>query len=364
MPLWEIITGRDCNMRCSYCYAGEQRSQHNTPEQVEAFLCSAYAEYLRHRTLDPPRLLFIGGEPLLHPELIDTALTFFHEQSIKNHLPEVPSSIVTNGTLVGENREVRSLLERWRDKLRLSFSIDGSKETHDSCRIDARGRGSWDRAIAGYRAAREILGNHACGVTATFSKSTVAGLPDGVIALFEAGFDRVNANMVHESTWEPEEAGYVYTLFRPVMNYLLAGRSNKKRLRQLDTSPIETGHMTQNLYCSCYKADSMCLGLDGLVYGCHRMAVASHLHPHKKVIPGGFEVLAPDLARKGLEVWKRRPLQCLSCSLGNICSSCVNSIFEYDFDDPSAFHRTYSMCGWTKGVYAARLEFLRRIQGR
>lgn len=362
MPLWEIITGRDCNMRCSYCYAGEKRALHNTPEQVTAFLSSAYAEYLKKKVQDPPRLSFIGGEPLLHPEIIDAALAFYHEQSVRNHLPEVPSSIITNGTLIGESEEVRALLERWRGKLRLSFSIDGNRETHDACRKDAQGQGTWDRAIAGYHAAREIIGNASCSAKATFSRETVKAYAEGVIELFNQGFSRVNANVMAETDWPEETAGYVFSLFLPVMNWLLErGRYKRHRLRQL-SEPTETKLMTQNHACSYLRDGSMCLGLDGIVYGCHRAAVSAHLHPYGKVVSDGVEVIDADLLHRARDVWRLRPQKCRACSLGSVCFGCVNSAFMYDYDDPGAFFRAYSPCGWTKGVYAAQLEFARRVR--
>lgn len=363
-PLWEIITGRDCNLRCSYCYDHNHEARYNSPEQVEMFLRVAYADYLRGQPQEAPQLCFIGGEPLLHTDLIDAALTFWHDFNRKHGLAEIRCSIVTNGTLIAGTGNVQKLLEKWGDKLRFSFSIDGTRKTHDACRVDAIGRGSWDKAIEGYKIAREFVGNAACRAKATFSRETVADYPYGVIELFEQGFRNVNANTVFEICWRSEEAPYVYGLFRPIMDYLLAhGHYQSIKFKPLPTVLPETGRMTMNQACSCYQNGSMCLGLDGLVYGCHRMAVASKLHPHCKVTHDGFEDIAPELPQKGRDIWQERPEQCRSCMLGNVCYHCVNSIFEYDFDDLSAFHRAYSMCGWTKGVYAAQLEFLRRIQG-
>ena len=361
-PLWEIITGHDCNLRCSYCYDHDKAAGCNMLEIVESFLRAAYAEYLQTNPSEAPHLCFIGGEPLLHPELIDAALTVWHDFNRRHRLAEVRCAIVTNGTLIAE-KNVLDLLEKRSNSLRFSFSIDGTQKTHDAYRVDSRGNGSWQRAIDGYKIAREFVGNARCRAKATFSRETAAYLSDGVIELFEQGFDNVHANTMFEICWEPEEAPYVYGLFRPVVNYLLEqGRYKRKHFKPLPTELPETGRLTMNRACSCYQNGSMCLGLDGLVYGCHRMACASHLRPHRKVTKSGFEEIAPELPQRGRDVWKYRPERCRSCFLGNICYHCANSVFEYDFDDLTAFHTVYSQCGWTKGLYAAQLDFARRVQ--
>ena len=361
-PLWTIITGRDCNLRCAYCYDHDKAAGFNTPEMVEKFLCAAYAEYLQTQPKDAPLLSFIGGEPLLHTELIEAALTIWHELNRQHSLREARCPIVTNGTLIAGSKTVLGLLEKWGKSLRFSFSIDGTQKNHDTFRVDARGAGSWSGAIEGYRIAREFVGNASCRAKATFTRETVDNFPDGVIELFEQGFCSVNANTVFETDWESEEAPYVYGLFRPIVNYLLEQeRFTRIRFKPLPTVLPETGRLTMNRACSCYQNGSMCLGLEGLVYGCHRMACASRLRPHRKVTENGFKEIAPELPNIGLNVWKYRPEKCRNCFLGNECYHCANSIFEYDFDDLGAFHTVYSQCGWTKGVYAARLEFARRV---
>ena len=358
MPLWEIITGRDCNMRCSYCYAGTARAQSNTAEQVVQFLHAAYDAYLCIPQTAAPRLGFIGGEPLLHPDLIDTAMTLCHDLNTRHHLEESSALITTNGTLISGNKPVLDLLEKWRGKLRISFSIDGTRETHDAFRVDAVGHGTWDRAIEGYYTARQVLGNKSCFAKATYSRDTVSDYTAGVIKLFETGFDRVSANCMFESYWPEETAGYVYGLFKPVMDYLLTGgRWQRKRLRQLEV-PTETGMMTGITGCSYLYEGSMCLGLDDMIYGCHRAAVAGRLRPCAKVTQTGIEVVDPGLPDKARNLWKMRPSKCLSCSLGSVCYGCINSTIE----DPVSFYKQYSPCGWTKGVHAARIEYARRVR--
>jgi len=56
-------------------------------------------------------------------------------------------SICSNGLLYFEPK-VQAFLEKYKNRLSFSISIDGNKELHDSCRLDLEGKGTYDRAIA------------------------------------------------------------------------------------------------------------------------------------------------------------------------------------------------------------------------
>lgn len=82
-----------------------------------------------------------GGEPFLHPELIEI---------LEDTLAEAPCTVLTNGTLLTRSR-VESLLrlaEGARYSLELRISLDGASETeHDAL----RGAGAFARAMGGLR---------------------------------------------------------------------------------------------------------------------------------------------------------------------------------------------------------------------
>ena len=117
-----------CNLRCTYCAAGgdgtygepmNQLSVEKTLPQLKFFLSQ----------LKPGQkfsISFVGGEPLLHAEAILAIHNYVYAEAEK--LKVTPSlQIVTNGTLLsGKTLEiVRSM------KIKITFSIDGSKEYND-----------------------------------------------------------------------------------------------------------------------------------------------------------------------------------------------------------------------------------------
>lgn len=365
-PYYEILSGWDCNLRCAYCFVRHKKPVCNDPAYITAYLTAMYERDARLNFYDnpyAPRIGFIGGEPLLHPELIDHALTFAHELNMKYGLNEdIRCTIATNGTLIAGSREVQDLLTKWKDRVHVIFSIDGTKEAHDMFRVDADGRGSWEQALEGYRVAREIIGKDACRAKMTPCRATAPYLSEGAITLFEAGFDIIECSCVLEEYWDESEADYVYSLYQSVTEYLL-----KNRLWDVKTFyPLSRLHtwmcrLNQNTTCSCFKKGMNCLGVDGIVYGCHRMAVSECPHPYGHLENGNFVVDDVSLPDKALNAWQSRPAKCLECEIGFHCFNCVSSMFDCDFDDLTAYHKRYSQCGWTKGTFRARMDYKDRI---
>ena len=128
---FHILT--DCNLRCIHCYINKEQHGSNTlslPE-IEAWLELFAAKSKK------ANLIFLGGEPTLHPDL---------SLAIKKARSLGYSSITvdTNGYLFN------NILTKIRpDEVDFfSFSIDGATRTTNDM---IRGKGSYDRCIAGIR---------------------------------------------------------------------------------------------------------------------------------------------------------------------------------------------------------------------
>ena len=122
----EIIT--DCNLRCRHCFA-HSPSRHERPMPVEE-MDRLFGELA---AIGSFRLGLTGGEPLLHPdllEIIDAA-----------HSHGLHPCMTTNGLLINQ-RLARELGRR--EPLRLNVSLDGATaETNDA----VRGAGTFHRVL-------------------------------------------------------------------------------------------------------------------------------------------------------------------------------------------------------------------------
>ncbi len=146
--LLHLITSYTCNLTCSYCFMLADLAAHgqkllsfeDARRGIDVFFAGAYA---------PDSVIhFYGGEPLLHPQLIDDCLGHIFERYCDTVLPK----IITNGTLHGPR--VLDLLRKY--QFDLSVSMDGDRQAHDIFRVDHRGRSTFDATVAGIRAFQDI----------------------------------------------------------------------------------------------------------------------------------------------------------------------------------------------------------------
>jgi uncharacterized Fe-S cluster-containing radical SAM superfamily protein len=132
--LW-LYTNFDCNLACDYCCAK------SSPQADRRALGVDVVRRLAGEAVEAgvSELILTGGEPFLLPELV-AACTDVR-----------PTTLLTNGMLLRGGR-----LERLRrmDRARLTLQISLDSATPDLHDLH-RGRGSWARAVAGIRTARE-----------------------------------------------------------------------------------------------------------------------------------------------------------------------------------------------------------------
>ena len=90
VALWIQVTGTWCNLTCTHCFnrSGPRDPWVKTmdPAQVRAALDEGTA-------LGMKEVYFTGGEPFLHPEIVDL---------LAYALAHAPTTVLTNGTLIGE----------------------------------------------------------------------------------------------------------------------------------------------------------------------------------------------------------------------------------------------------------------------
>jgi uncharacterized protein len=144
-----------CNLACSYCYyynSGDE-SWRDRPVIMDDATFTAMVQWARRQVAatgqDHITLLFHGGEPLLIGA--DRFDAWCREATTTLDGINVTFGIQTNGVLIDD---------RWTDVLArhrvlVGVSLDGPMEVHDAFRVDHRGRGSYERVLAGTKKLHE-----------------------------------------------------------------------------------------------------------------------------------------------------------------------------------------------------------------
>lgn len=140
-----------CNLNCSYCYMynlGDktymQQPKFMSEEVIDTMLARVI-EHVKKHNLTAFAFGFHGGEPLLAGKqffinFVNKTNALFEKHNITPNY-----FIQTNGVLL--TRSIGKLFNEL--KIQIGVSLDGTEEINDAFRVDHKGRGSYQRVVAG-----------------------------------------------------------------------------------------------------------------------------------------------------------------------------------------------------------------------
>lgn len=136
--LWVQITGTLCNLRCTHCFIScapdNDTLEFMDREQIGGYIDEAAA-------LGVKELYFTGGEPFLHPDVVEI---------LGDALQVAPATVLTNGVLITERtaRALGELARASRYSLEVRVSLDAPEEEANDA---VRGAGVFRKALRGVR---------------------------------------------------------------------------------------------------------------------------------------------------------------------------------------------------------------------
>ena len=114
----------------------------------------------------------------------------------------------------------QKLINKLQSCLSFTVSIDGNKELHDSARVHADGRGSYDEAIAAAHD-YENRTNRQLGSKMTIAPSNLIFLYPALKHYLDSGAEVIHANCVYENVWKIEDAQFFYKELKRLADYKL-----------------------------------------------------------------------------------------------------------------------------------------------
>lgn len=224
-----FIVTEGCNLNCSYCYEKKKNAKNRMSlETAQKFIDLLFEEDLKNSHLindkDASAIIldFIGGEPLLEIDLIDSIMQYFLSKAIKlNHRWAINYmiSISTNG-IEYFNPKVQDFIEHYKGRLSISITIDGNKKLHDACRLFPDGRPSFDIVDKAFRHA--LSKGYVDGTKMTLAHGNVSFLSDAIINLSNYdGVKMIPANFVFEENWSLDDAKIIYSEMKKLADYFI-----------------------------------------------------------------------------------------------------------------------------------------------
>jgi len=255
-----------CNLRCTYCYNGEQFSRRMPADVMKKGVDLGLS--MRPRHID---LSLFGGEPLLHFDFVRELEAYIEAQmaALAGPKPTLRWLVNTNGTLF------RDEILDWLSPPRLAtvfVSLDGPRDVHDKYRLAPAGQGTYETILAGLERLRER--QIAFQLVAVVNVETARRLGATVAELVELGATRVTLSTNFRDAWTDE-----------TIEGLRAGLDDAARVwidlfragRQFPIDPLHTKiltHLKGGIPCPsrCLIAGKeLCISPTGKIYACAQM---------------------------------------------------------------------------------------------
>ena len=355
-----FIVTQDCQLRCNYCYLiGKNKAGKMTWETAKQI-----ADYLMSLPVveDEAIFDFIGGEPMLEIDLIsrisDYLVTSMKE---RNHpwLSNYSFRFTTNGLNYSSDK-VQEYVKKYKDRLSVQISLDGTKRKHDLNRKYANGKGSYDDLRPNLRLWGEQFKDKATSYMVV-SHDDLPYLSESVIHLITIGIKNIVVSLVVEDVWKEGDGELFEKQLMEIADYVIDNRLwNKLTISPFDEN-IGKPNKEEHIYpCGnpMYVFDSK-----GNIYTCVRFVDFS-LRSKKPRIIGTIQ--------NGIDINKLRPLlsfdrescypeKCLNCEIESCCRWCPAENYDAS-SSGTIFQRTTTVCQLHKANVRVNNYFWNKIK--
>lgn len=257
--VWLILT-TDCNNRCVWCYAEEQKI-----DQMPLSRCYDYIDLCEK--IGVQRIILIGGEPTLHPQIMN----------IIERLSKMKMfiGIVTNGRILADEKFTKKLSEY---KVNVTISLEGANEKqHDST---TRIVGSFEQVLMGIKNCQKYKVNYETMTTISEkNKNELRAMVDFINTLGKThltfnycGPTISNPNL--DCVLEPKEIAekvqdiFLYSKEKNVKVKFATSTAKCLIEKDLLYEMIETKSLARSRSCIIFNGDAMSIDHNGDILPC------------------------------------------------------------------------------------------------
>ncbi len=359
-----FILTKDCQLACKYCYLVGKNSHEimtlDTAKKVVDYVLRS-SIYTRE---DSVIWDFIGGEPFLEIELLDSICDYIKYSMYElNHkwFNSYRFNITTNG-INYHTPKVQHFIRKNLTHLSVGITIDGTKSKHDINRVYKNsGAGSYDDVVRNIPLWIEQFPGESTKVT--ISSSDIPYICESVLHLFSLGITTVNMNCVFENVWNDGDD----ELFENQLISLADEIIDKELYVDFNCSIFdETIGKPKNIrednvnWCGAGKM--LAVDSNGLYYPCNRFAKFS-LREKQAWVIGDLE--------NGVDENKLRPFlsldrfsqsleKCLSCEVASGCAWCQGENYDAA-DTDTIYQRSIAICKMHKARVRANNYYWNKL---
>jgi uncharacterized protein len=305
-----------CNMRCSYCYSPPKPGPVMSEETGGKAM-----EMAAKMNKDSTGVIFFGGEPLLHKDLIRTLVDRARDMEAKQ-TGRFHFKITTNGVLLDEEFLKYSL----ENDILIAMSFDGVQPAHDQHRLMADGAPSFESLIDKLQlllAARPYS-----SVLMVVNPDTAQYLYESVEFLLGLGCRYLIVSLNYAGNWDESSFRVLEKQYKKLGKlYIKWTLANQK----FYLSPFEV-KLSSHINRHCYQKErcelaqrQISVDPRGFLYPCVQFTKAG---PQSSWCIGSLETGIDEKARARLfKESQAEKEQCLGCAISKRCNNtcgCLN----------------------------------------
>ncbi len=255
----ELILTQHCNLKCDYCFVGEQSEKmmsKETGRQAIDFLLDASGN------LQSVIVTFFGGEPLLAYKLIKDFVLYGEKAALEKG-KTIKWRMTTNGTLL--NEEKLSFFNE--HQVIYLLSIDGDKKSQDAHRQTRTLKSSFEMLDNKFLLMKQY--QPWMGARVTVMPDTANRLLDNVKFLVRQGINQFIIEPAEGIEWQEESKRLYLKQMVKVANFYLNNKKNfNLRIDAFDKlASSDTDTKTYTRGCWAGKS-SVSVSPDGSIYPC------------------------------------------------------------------------------------------------
>lgn len=183
-----LLLTEQCNLRCAYCF--EQHNSSKSHKLMNRDTIISALNWIETLDVDSNVMLF-GGEPTLNVDAFTTIYEY-----IKDRIPDKIKGFKLQTNLFVLDNDLINILNLINDRVPLEIvvSLDGTKISHDACRVDVNGNGTYDIILSNARLLRTKCPNMKISYHCTLSPNTINEWFDTILncknlmGVFDYGF--------------------------------------------------------------------------------------------------------------------------------------------------------------------------------
>lgn len=363
-----FIVTKDCQLACRYCYLvgknSKERMSWEVAKQAIDYILADETAFQEESVVWE----FIGGEPFLEIELIDTICDYLKKEMFRldhHWFNSYRFSFSTNG-INYDSPKVQQFIEKNKSHLSIGITIDGTEQKHDLNRIykGENERGSYQDVVRNIPLWLSQFPG--AGTKVTISSEDLPYVKESVLHLFSLGIHEVSINCVFEDVWKEDDDKLFEEQLMELADAIIDNNLYEKNacsfFTELLGKPMDCVTQNQNW---CGAGKMLAIDAAGNFYPCTRFAQYSLRDKKAWIIGNIYDGIDQNRLRPFLLLDRctQSTQECVDCEVAEGCAWCQGENYDAA-DTPTIYQRSTAICKMHKARVRANNYYWNKLYNK